>query len=41
MTTNVLKETYGANNPGEDNDKNGGTSLDRFKNEVTEVNKHI
>ena len=30
MTTSLLIENYGADHPGEDSDKNGGTSLDTF-----------
>ena len=37
MTTSEVVENYGANHPGEDNDKKGGTSLDTFEHELETV----
>jgi hypothetical protein len=33
LTTSVFEKNYGTTNPGQDNESNGGTELDQYKNE--------
>jgi hypothetical protein len=37
MTPGNIKENYGSTHPGEDNERNGGTSLDTFAYEASNM----